>query len=947
LSKKPLEIFNIPANYHFCYSLYDFINKNHQNISNLTILLPSKRACRELKKIIASNHKIIALPRIKAIADIDYDDFNFLFSNESHLEIQNAIDSITEYKVLCGIDELLYLSSQIQKTEIFAIKNNFSQSLKIADNLRQLFLEIEREGIELHNFNNVDDSNLSKHRLITFEFLKNFYSLIKNTLVKEKIIFESSYQNHKLAQFIKLLENNEIAHPLIIAGSTGSSFIGKKLIKAIAKNNQTQIILSGFTNEITTHQTHPQFLLSQLIEYLEIEKNNIKNIESPQYLLSNQSRIKSIKQIFLPFDQIHQWQEPNIVNNDHDLSQNFYVCELESNFSEARIIAKIVENELGNQQKIAIISADSQISDLIKFELTLRNIKFNDSDAKKISQNQIINFLISIIDFCCLEFNSHSFLALIKNSLCHYHQQQDLIKKFELEILRQDRIDEGLDGILHKLENADDDLKIFFNAIYSDFDIFLQSQHDNFATQISCLIKTTEKLSNKKWLGLLANQECALEIFEFIENLKQKSEFTCSFSELANVFKNLASHISYFKKSDPDLSIQIISPIEARLLNFDLVIIPALNEGIFPKFESENWLGRKIRRDLNIDNELKKAGQNANDFCHYLANKKVILTRHLSSDDVAAMPSPFWLRFNLYCQKFNVKINQYQFKPADQEFFSTSQTQDKSKNKEPSKEVLSNIPQISITDLVKLSKNPYTIFAKKILGLKELKDIDYRPSFAEFGSFVHQALEEFVSNNFGHSNIDDFLSRAKEIYQQFFLRAEDELLWWSKFPKILENFIVDNEDFVGFKNFLEVAVEMELIGQKIVGKIDRIIIDDDNKLQIIDYKTGTIPSKKDVENSIESQLTIAALILLEGIAKCDLPKISLEQIKSLKYWKVSTNLDDKNIKIMVDDKNMTEILQNTKEQYLQLIDYYLVKKNEFIAKSKDHLECYKHLARIY
>ena len=56
-------IFNIPSNYHFFDSLIDWLNINFGNkISDIKILFPNRRACREFQNIFVDKlekHKII------------------------------------------------------------------------------------------------------------------------------------------------------------------------------------------------------------------------------------------------------------------------------------------------------------------------------------------------------------------------------------------------------------------------------------------------------------------------------------------------------------------------------------------------------------------------------------------------------------------------------------------------------------------------------------------------------------------------------------------------------------------------------------------------------------------------------------------------------------------------------------------------------------------------
>ena len=95
----PKNLFNIQSNYNFADSLAAWTSKQYPDpfyLSNITILLPSKRACRELQKVfleMAENQAVI-LPKILAIGDVDYD----------LIEIDNFDSSFASLGAIAQID---------------------------------------------------------------------------------------------------------------------------------------------------------------------------------------------------------------------------------------------------------------------------------------------------------------------------------------------------------------------------------------------------------------------------------------------------------------------------------------------------------------------------------------------------------------------------------------------------------------------------------------------------------------------------------------------------------------------------------------------------------------------------------------------------------------------------------------------------------------------------
>jgi ATP-dependent helicase/nuclease subunit B len=250
--------------------------------------------------------------------------------------------------------------------------------------------------------------------------------------------------------------------------------------------------------------------------------------------------------------------------------------------------------------------------------------------------------------------------------------------------------------------------------------------------------------------------------------------------------------------------------------------------------------------------------------------------------------------------------------------------------------------KISITEISKLISNPYDIYAKKILQLKELEKIDFEPSYAEFGSFIHKALEEFIKN----SHEEDFLQKSEEIFEKYFLSSEAKLVWWPKFKNIFSDFIQENAQFLSSKNYLEIPVKLSLEGLLISGKIDRVIIDEEGLVEIFDYKTGQVPSKKDVELGINPQLTISALMLLEGMIEAEIENISSEKITTLGYWKLSASSASEIKKICDKNEEVQILVAAAKSGLTKLFQYFADEKNGYIATKNNERSEYKNLARI-
>ena len=921
-------VFNIPANYHFFESLLFWAEKEFgDKLNEVKFFLPNRRSCREFHEVF-SKSKHLLLPNLKAISDISYEDF---FDFLPNVEAKLIIDEILQTKSLSDIDYLFFLSEEIQKYSAFGENIDFGQAFKIAVNLKNLFDEIEREEIDPNKFLEIDDSNLSQHRIITLDFLKKFHVEIKNRLLKERVFCDSMSNNFIVKKFTHLLENYDSKSSIVIAGSTGSVEFSSKLIKAASKKHR--VILHGANDENYEEENHPQFFLNRLINNLQISKNEIQQIKEEKFILSPQVRQQALSLTTLPVAEVTKWQEiSKYVDFEFakkDLAQNFLLIEARNEIEEAKLIRLALIKAVKSNKTAAVITNNGKLADLVKLELQNNLMLFNDSRSRNISDSKLVGFLLLILELIETNFNSHALLTLLKHPLSFYAKNHEMLVDFEINILRQDRAELGLKGIFKKLENHPS-LLIFFNEFCDSFELFLKINKPKSLSEITTLlILACENLSKKNWQELLLEEEAQTEIFEAFEKLKQQDKTLINSGQILDSFKTILSQIKFFEKSSAFAPIQILSTLEARLLNYDLVVVSSLNQGSFPEVEGENWLGKKIKKDLGIDKSLKKSGQSANDFCNYLSNKSIILTRSKSRNGAALIDSPLLLKFKVICKKLGAEIND------GKEFFTILERQNcvtKKVKKIPNpKPKLEFRPQkISITEVMKLMTNPYEIYAKKILKLEELKKIDFEPSHAEFGSFIHKALEEYVKN----SADENFYKKARNIFDEYFLLNESEIIWWPKFENIFEAFVTENKNFSGLKNMVEIPAELKIGNVKLRGKIDRVIINEKEELLILDYKTGQIPAKSDVASGLNPQLTIAALMLED------------RPISYLGYWKLSSSSGSEIKKISDDQEEIYDLIFATQVGLKNLFKFFADEKNGYLATENNIYNPYQNLARI-
>ncbi|BFD46212.1 MAG: hypothetical protein DMENIID0002_08580 [Rickettsia endosymbiont of Sergentomyia squamirostris] len=252
---------------------------------------------------------------------------------------------------------------------------------------------------------------------------------------------------------------------------------------------------------------------------------------------------------------------------------------------------------------------------------------------------------------------------------------------------------------------------------------------------------------------------------------------------------------------------------------------------------------------------------------------------------------------------------------------------------------------ISVTDIEMLVRNPYSFYAKKILNLRSKDMIGQESKISEFGSFVHKVLEQYSKNydKLENNKVGLILEISNNILQNTILPAYTQKIWQIKFIPIAESFIEFDEkrrsDFQYVYSECRGEILLNIGGQEltIIGVADRIEVDELGAAVIIDYKTGSLPSKKDVEAGLSPQLIIGGLMLQEGGFA-----IKVHSVKQVIYVKISIS---KPIIQTLEIDLTKEGLDRHKQGMMRVLEYYVTNKNFPYDIDLLKYDDYAHLAR--
>ena len=314
--------------------------------------------------------------------------------------------------------------------------------------------------------------------------------------------------------------------------------------------------------------------------------------------------------------------------------------------------------------------------------------------------------------------------------------------------------------------------------------------------------------------------------------------------------------------------VAIYGLLEARMQQADLVICGGLNEGTWPQIaQPDPWLAPAIRRQLGLATLDRNIGLSAHDLSTALGASTVLLTRARRDRSGPTVASRFLLRIKALLGKALA---------TDDALLMLAHQIDEPAEKVPFAERPKPMPtaaqrrvNLSITDFDGLKSDPYSFYAKRILGLKVLEPVDAEPSYAWRGTLVHDVLEKwFVEDD---CDPDRLLERAEEMLTNETLDPTMRALWQPRMAAGLRWVAHETERLQEDEGRqLLIAEEKgttELLGIKITGRADRIDRLADGSLAIIDYKTGGAPKPPQATAGFAMQLGLVGLMAERGVIK--------------------------------------------------------------------------------
>jgi ATP-dependent helicase/nuclease subunit B len=913
-------------------------------LPRITVLLPTRRAVRSLRDAflrIAPDGKEVGtpllLPRMRPIGDLDSDELSLSNGGAEDLAVPPPIPELRRRLLLTRL--VLRWGERRSAEPLLP-----GQAAALAASLARLLDRVATEGASFAKIADLVPEGLAEHWRVVHQFLEILPQNWPRILDEEDALDAASRRNRLLEQQTAAWRRSPPPHPVIAAGLIGGIPAMTELLSLIASLDQGAVILPGLDRRrdaaewaaIEEDEAHPQHLMAGLLRALDLTAAEVRDwlpsrpdpipargfeglSDLPLFASFSGSagegaerdsegaiarRVRLIAEALRPAITTDAWRRLPAQPADSLTGLSRYDCA--SAQEEAVTIALLLRRKLeAPGATAALVTPDRALARRVAAELRRWGIDIDDSAGLPLNRTPPGVFLRLVLDLAASRLAPVPLLAALKHPLASGGLAplafRDLARQIE-QAIRGPRPAPGFAGLRAALAGEKAGLSRFVDRLEVCLGPLpellvadaaplshLAVAHVEAAERLAAT--ATETGGERLWHET-AGEAAARFCHELIDAARDFPPLLGR--HYPALFEALAADAVVRPVFGRHPRLAIWGLLEARLQQADLVVLGGLNEGSWPpSAEHDPWMSRQMRREFGIALPERATGIAAHDFAQALGAPEVALTRAARSEGVPTVPSRWLLRLDTVLQAVGLdgaleadntvrhatelidSVDEYRPLPPP----------------EPRPPVAARPRKLSVTQIETWLRDPYAIYARHILGLRPLDELDADPGRAELGTIIHRTLDAFF-RRFPRALPDDaegeLLSIGREQFGPILSRPGAWAFWWPRFARIAR-WLVDLERVRRFgvvESLSECDGSWTMQSQggpfTITAKADRIDRLADGGFLLVDYKTGSVPPVKQVQTGFAPQLPLEGAILRAGGFK----GVSGSPA-ALEYWRLS------------------------------------------------------------
>ncbi|HLL26277.1 MAG TPA: double-strand break repair protein AddB [Xanthobacteraceae bacterium] len=931
MADSALRLYTIPASAPFLPTLAEALldgklvpgyapRNDPLKLTDAVVYLPTRRAARAFGFALldALGAEAALLPRILPLGDIDEEALAFSEAAEAE-EPLAAIDPVRRRLVLAKL--VLQWTRQLRLAAGSIdplIATTPAAAISLADQLAQLFDDMELAGVPFEAIGKAVPQELDQYWEVSRQFLEIAQRGWSAYLQEQKLLDPAVRRDKLLAREAERLAKSH--GPVIAAGSTGSLPAVANILRVIARHREGAVVLPGLDlvlddesfdaieakatggKDLEGSPGHPQFGLKRLLAHVGATRADVMPLAAAR----EPARERILSEAFRPAITTDRWKpRARATADDAEGIAGLIFVEATEPREEALAIALALRETLETEGgTAALVTPDRALARRVAAELTRWNIAADDSAGIPLSETEAGRFARLAATVAAEALAPIPLLAFLRHPLSRFTHEAIAIDALEQAALRGPRPAPGAESLARAVSEQR-------RAGFHPRDPRAKLREEDWTAaaglaegvgaalapltalagkpvSFAILLDAHQAVLARAGLDLAATErEDAKTLAEAFDRLHSAAAdaFDLSLADYANAFGELIADPPVRPALDPAARIRILGPLEARLLSVDRVIVGGLNEGSWPpEPRTDAFINRPMRRRLGLDLPERRIGLSAHDLAQLMGTREVILTRARRHSGVETVASRFLQRLEAVAPEDAWKAAadrgarlRLLARALDRPAHSTPVPISRP---EPRPPVAARPRRLSVTEIADLVRDPYTIYARHILRLAPLDEIDADPGAAERGTLLHQAFAEFA-RAYPETMPADGLQKLLALGRKAFEAYEDfpgtTAVWWSRFARAASWFI--NEEAERRKAIKKTLAEINGKIEFPVGgeaftlsaRADRIDLFADGSIGVLDYKTGAAPGVREMRVGLAPQLPLEAAIAraggFKGVAK--------------------------------------------------------------------------------
>ena len=885
------------------------------SLASATIYVPGRRAARMLRRaFLDAGDGATLLPRILAVADVDEDAFTFADPDERVVgapgaEAQPLGGLARQLAVMRLMDHWPRPDSPTHVDGSIIVPCSPADAAHLAADLIRLMDEVGRERAHWSRLDAVLDDRLTAYWGVSRDFLQVAIAAWPAHLARIGAVDAALERDRAIRAEAARVRGC----PGPVLGIASPSFVPAQaeLMAAVFACEEGVVLLPGLDcdmdDEAWSHvrggegrapdHGHAQSGLCHLLEHLRVARADVETLGAPD--APGRARDAVLAQALRPAETTDRWADPNS-RIGADIADAAFadvtLLEAANEREEALAIAVSLRRALEDRHaRIGLVTPDRTLARRVEAELKRWSLDVDDSGGRPLGATPPALLARTLLDAVASRFAPVPLLALLKHPLVRPRsypvegRYRSDVAALERATLRGLAPDPGIGGILRRLDR-DDARRLeegerpktdaarrvlpFLDEATAGLRALFSADAPRALAEIAeihrdaCLVLCGEALWEQEdgealramFDGLLAHGQAGDTLGV------RPSEYPALFTALLS-----GQAVRNRRPSHPRIS--ILGLLEARQLAFDHCVLAGLNEGVWPGAQrNDAWLSRPMRAGIGLPPPEKRLGEAAHDFAQGFASTHLVLSRAVRSGGAPTIPARWLQRLDAV-----VSDAMSRAKLRGDALLALARALDRAPELRPIRRPNPKPPlearprRLSVTQVETWVRDPYSIYARYVLGLKPLDALDEAPGPRERGTVIHAALEAFAAHDPLSRDAPARLKAAMDAALEDYLAHPEVAALWRRQMHAIADWIVawERGRREGLSVHAEVTGTWVLPGERaepfvLTGRADRIEVDAKGRIGLVDYKTGNVPSAAQMASGLASQLALGAAMACGG-----------------------------------------------------------------------------------